>query len=420
MHVWVIKDGENLPIQPNSRPMRTWMLADALVERGHQVTWWASTFSHQRKTLLADQDTRFSVSPRFDMMLLQAGTYMGHASLARYRHHQRLASSFARASRKSQRPDVIVCAFPIIHLAYEAVRYAKERGVPIIVDVRDLWPESIVSLVPAPLRALARLALRKDFRMTRQLLRSADGLVGVSEHSLEWALRMAGRKRTPTDRVFVIGYPRRDRVERPRSEKMRELSKLVVGKTVFCFAGSVGHAWDLELVCRGARILSERPDGNGVHFALAGGGPGAATVEALASRLPNVSWLGWLDQTDLSQLLEMSHVGLAPHRMKTEALPNKVFEYLAAGLPLLSSLHGEPEKLIRENEVGCVYKPGDLARFVELALWFASNPEKRRAMGQRALTLSQTKYSSGAQYDDYAGYAEGIARKMNNEPGTAA
>jgi glycosyltransferase involved in cell wall biosynthesis len=201
---------------------------------------------------------------------------------------------------------------------------------------------------------------------------------------------------------------------------LQEFSNSVVGKTVFCFAGSVGHAWDLDLVCRAARILSNRSDGNGVHFALAGGGPRAAAVASSAARLPNVSWLGWLDRTELRDLLELSHVGLAPHRMQTEALPNKVFEYLAAGLPLLSSLHGEPERLIREKAVGCVYRPGDVASFVELALWFAANPEERIAMGQRALTLSQTDYSSGAAYDDYAGYLEGIVRRMTDKPGTAA
>ena len=420
MEVWVIKDGENLPVQLNARPMRTWMLADAMVERGHKVTWWASTFSHQRKTLLADKDTRIPVSPGFDMLLLHAGTYKRHASLARYRHHQRLAASFARVSRHAPPPDLIVCAFPIIHLAYEAVRYAKERGVPIVVDVRDLWPETIVDLAPAPLRALARFLLRKDFQMTRELLRSADGIVAISNHSLDWALRMAGRERTATDRVFVIGYPRRPGKETPQAERMQALSGLVEGKTVFSFAGSVGHAWDLDLVCRAAAILSQRADGNGVHFALAGGGPGAAGVEAAAAKLPNVSWLGWVDENELGDLLEMSHVGLAPHRMKTEALPNKVFEYLAAGLPILSSLHGEPERMIREKRVGCVYEAGDVAKFIELALWFANNPVARAEMGQRALALSETEFSGGMHYGDYATYAEGIAHKMTTEPSTAA
>ena len=56
MNVWLIKDGENLPIQPDARRMRTWMLADELVRQGHQVTWWSSTHSHQRKQLLFDRD----------------------------------------------------------------------------------------------------------------------------------------------------------------------------------------------------------------------------------------------------------------------------------------------------------------------------------------------------------------------------
>jgi glycosyltransferase involved in cell wall biosynthesis len=420
MHVWVIKDGENFPIQPNARRMRTWMLADALLDRGHEVTWWASTFSHQRKTLLATKDSSFPVSPGFEMKLLHAGTYTRHASLDRYRHHERLAERFARVSRVSEQPDLIVCAFPIIHLAYEAVRYSTERGVPIIIDVRDLWPDSIVSLAPAPLRAIARFVLRRDFQMTKQLLGAADGIAAVSDHALRWALRMAGREKTPTDRVFYIGYPRSETTQEPSSEKIQMLAESARGKTIFCFAGSVGHAWDLELVCRAAKILAARADGNGVHFALAGGGPGAPAVEAAAARLHNLTWLGWLDRTELAQLLELSHVGLAPHRMKTEALPNKVFEYLAAGLPLLSSLHGEPERLIRDEQIGCNYKSGDVRQFVKLALWFAANPAERTAMRERAVAVANTQYRNEANYVEYAQYAERIAQKMTTTPETAA
>ena len=65
MVVWVLKDGEILPIQEYGRRMRTWLLADALLSRGHRVTWWASTFSHQRKALLFDRDRVFDVQRHF-------------------------------------------------------------------------------------------------------------------------------------------------------------------------------------------------------------------------------------------------------------------------------------------------------------------------------------------------------------------
>ena len=52
MDIWVIKDGEPLPIEPDARVLRTGLLAAELVRRGHTVTWWTSTFAHHRKVLL--------------------------------------------------------------------------------------------------------------------------------------------------------------------------------------------------------------------------------------------------------------------------------------------------------------------------------------------------------------------------------
>jgi glycosyltransferase involved in cell wall biosynthesis len=411
MRVWLIKDGENLPSEPNARPMRTWMLADALLARGHDVTWWASTFSHHRKKLLFEQDTKILITPQFELRLLFAGAYYRHISLARHRHHARLAARFRTASASLTPPDVIVCAFPIIQLAFEVVNYAHRAGVPIVVDVRDLWPDTIVDLAPAPFRPLARLALHSSYRMTRELLLRADSVVAISSDSLGWALRRSGRSRRETDRVFPIGYPSQSTAEHRRSERLTQLAEAIRGKTLFSFAGSIGRAWDVQFLCEAAARLREHPRGGNIHFVLAGNGPGAREIERRTQKLENVTWLGWLDRHEMSDLLALAQVGLAPHRMATEALPNKVFEYLAAGLPILSSLHGEAERLIGGAGAGFTYKRGDMPRFIELATQLSTDPDLRAAMGERGRHLYDKICRLDVSYDAYAEHAEQIAAR---------
>jgi glycosyltransferase involved in cell wall biosynthesis len=411
MRVWVIKDGENLPSEPNARPMRTWMLADALLARGHDVTWWASTFSHHRKKLLFEQDANILIRPNFELRLLFAGAYYRHISIARHRHHTRLAARFRTASAALAPPGIIVCAFPIIQLAFEVVEYAHRAGVPIVVDVRDLWPDTMVDLVPAPFRPLARLALHSSYRMTRELLTRADSLVAISNDSLEWALRTSGRTRQETDRVFPIGYPSPSTEEHRRSERLTQLAETIRGKTLFSFAGSIGRAWDVEFLCEAAARLREHPLGGNIHFALAGNGPGAKEVERRTQKLENVTWLGWLDRHEMSDLLSLAQVGLAPHRMATEALPNKIFEYLAAGLPILSSLHGEAERLIGGAGAGFTYEPGEMAGFLDLATRLSTDPELRAAMGERGRRLYEDICRLDVSYDAYAEHAEQVAAR---------
>lgn len=110
MKVWLLKDGETLPIQPDARRMRTWMLAEELVRQGHDVTWWASTHSHQRKTLLCDGEREFEIAPRFRLRLLPAGAYRDNRSVSRLLHHSRLAAGFRRRAADLPPPDVVVSA----------------------------------------------------------------------------------------------------------------------------------------------------------------------------------------------------------------------------------------------------------------------------------------------------------------------
>ena len=148
VNVWLIKDGENLPIQSDARRMRTWMLAEELLRQGHQATWWASTHSHQRKVLLFDEDREVEVAQGFRLKLLFAGAYRSNRSLGRLLHHSRLAAKFRRLAPTLPRPDVIVSAFPTIELAFEAVEFAGPRRIPVIIDIRDPWPDILLDLAP--------------------------------------------------------------------------------------------------------------------------------------------------------------------------------------------------------------------------------------------------------------------------------
>src|SRR5215210_1147841 len=131
MNIWVIKDGEVLPLDPGASRMRTGMLACELGRRGHAVTWWASTFAHQTKERLFDRDTVVRVEPRLELRLLDGGEYHRNVSLSRILHHRVVGRGFATAARTLPRPDAIVAALPTIDLACAASDYARQFNVPL-------------------------------------------------------------------------------------------------------------------------------------------------------------------------------------------------------------------------------------------------------------------------------------------------
>ncbi|MDP9199816.1 MAG: glycosyltransferase family 4 protein, partial [Pseudomonadota bacterium] len=409
MNVWLIKDGENLPLQPDARRMRTWMLGEALAEQGHQVTWWASTHSHQRKSLFFREDREVDIAPRFRLKLLHAGSYRRNKSIARLLHHSRLAAKFREIAPTLPAPGIIVSAFPTIELAFEAVAFAKPRAIPVIVDIRDPWPDSIIDHARKPLRAIARIAFRSLDRKTKACFVGADSLVACSSGFLDWGMDKSGRERQPVDRVFYIGSTRPPATPPAASKRIEELSKRLAGKRVFSFVGSFGHVYQLRLVCEAAAILRKRGPRD-VHFVLAGDGQQYPRVAEAAQALDNLTATGWLSARDVDRLMSFSHVGLAPIRQMPGCVPNKIFEYSAAGLPILSSLEGETGEILAQHRAGLTYAPEDREAFLSLVTRLASDEHLRREMAQNSAAMFEREFCAARIYDEYVHHVESIAR----------
>lgn len=408
MNVWLLKDGENLPIQNDARRMRTWMLAEELVKHGHSVTWWASTHSHQRKTLLFAQDRDIEVNHGFRLKLLFVGGYKKNKSARRLLHHLRLANRFRREASALPKPDIIVSSFPTIELAFQAVGFAKTHNVPVIVDIRDPWPDTFLELVPSYLRAPASLALSPLRRKTRECFARSDSLVACSQGFLDWGLKKAGMPQRDADRVFYLGSTGRSSKESGISSRIDELRGKLAGKVIFCFVGSFGHVYQLRLVCEAAAML-EREGHTEVHFVLAGDGQQFGEVSAVSRAVRNISLLGWLKASEVDDLLAVSDVGLAPIRQMAGCVPNKIFEYSAAGLPILSSLEGETATILSRYRAGLSYEPGDVHMFVSHVTRLSQQEELRKQQAKQSSAMFEREFLATRIYGEYVSHVENIA-----------
>ena len=113
-------------------------------------------------------------------------------------------------------------------------------------------------------------------------------------------------------------------------------------------------------------------------------------------------------------LLRVSSIGFAPYQRNTLiSLPNKPFEYMAAGLPILSSLRGELEELITKEQIGLAYRAGDEESLAQQILWFIEHPEERLAMGVRARRLFERRYDAALVYAKLAQHLEHVLFEHN-------
>jgi glycosyltransferase involved in cell wall biosynthesis len=408
MKIWFVEATEPLPgIDDNARPLRFSLLAQELVKQGHSIVWWTSTFNHANKRNRFNHACSIDLNPHVHLELMHGSKYSKNISVRRIRHHRLLAKSFKNlASEAQEKPDLIVTCVPILELAEQAVAYAKEHRIPVIVDSRDLWPDIYFSLLPKSLQPIAKRFLQSELRRAERIFKGASGITAVSDSYLNWSLAYAQRTRKNTDRVIPLGYPTRDKSRKTEIDRKAielQTKYQLSGKLVVLFLGIFGRSYDLETVIRAARIIDQKK--LPIQFILGGAGDLLPKLEEMSVGLSNVVFTGWLDPESMLALMQLSSVGLAAYHQKAlQSLPNKLFEYMSSGLPILSSLKGEQAQLIAQEGIGISYEAGDEASLVQNLQWLLDNEEQRIAMGKKSQILFNEKFSQEKIYSNFVDY----------------
>lgn len=402
MKIWLVKIGEIIPFQEEARKMRTAMLAEALIQRGHQVLWWTSAFDHFNKNWHFQKDTDFELRKGLRVKALKGCGYRKNISFSRWLDARLIATKFRRLAQEVPRPDVIVASSPAYDLAREAVLYARKNNIPVIVDIRDQWPDIFFEHIPSVLKPFARLWLSADFKIIKQAFKLADGLTAISEDLLNWGLEYAQREKDEQDRVFYLGF---NRLDASKEEEVPQWLQEIKNKFIVVYQGTFNFYHDPSILIDCARILKNQE----IVFVLAGKGELWEKVKDKAKGLPTVVLPGWLNQKELATLLNHSKVGVCPTPQRSYFLPNKAFAYFSAGLPVISSFAGELKEIIERYKVGFYYPPGDVDKLSEQIKFLFNNKEICGKMSENAQRLFSEKFDADKVYSDFVSYIEKMA-----------
>lgn len=411
MHIWLIHIGEPLPVDGPVRLFRYGLLAKRLIARGHSVTQWAGTLNHFIKKQRMNADAAIPFAPGYDIRLMHGPAFKKNVGVGRIRYQRAVTQSFRRQAETMPRPDAIVASLPTLGLADEATRFGQRWDVPVVVDIRDLWPDIFARVLPSFARPLAGPMLHQAHELCRRACRAASSLTGVSEDYLQWGLRHASRRRTSFDRVFHHGYA----APEPTSDGQRDAEAfwsnlgLQANKFRLCFFGSLGASCELEPFLTAVKSMhaSGRDD---IELVICGDGPKRTALKRSTVDCPAIRWVDWIDQPKIAELMRRSHAGVAAYGPEApQSLPNKPIEYLAGELAVLSTLGGsELEQTIADADCGATLPHGSPRAIAETIQIWADTPQKLRSMRSNARRVYEERFNAEHVYTEMATHLEQV------------
>lgn len=421
MKVWLIQRSEPTPHDTagSQRAMRMGILAQMLARSGHRVVWWTSTFDHNHRRHRHETDMRLPVEAGYEIQYLHGYGYSRNISIARVRDNVLVARKFSVLAKKdSERPDIILASIPTAELGLAAVNYATERNIPILLDIRDLWPDVFFDLVPNVCRPLVRLLSLPMLKKLKKACVGANGIIGLTDAFVNWGVAHAGRPRSDSDRVFSMGYLA-DNISVDRTEEgklfwrdmgvSRDHDELIV-----VFLGTLGRGFDFIPIIQAAKLLEQR--GVPIKFIVCGTGERGTSIEKMAQGLKNVLFSGWVNATQIRALLELADIGIAPYVKSVNYIsniPNKPAEYLSGGLPIALSLdEGALYDLLTLKNCGFSYadRPEKLAAELEM---LANNPLQLKTLQENALMTFRESFNGADVYARLIRFLEHVSQSVH-------
>jgi glycosyltransferase involved in cell wall biosynthesis len=373
---------------------RSYEFARRLVGKGHRVTMITSGLAN-REFPVPEGEQYAEFETEGIHVIAIAAAYndpqvgSGMSGWQRMLKFYQFAWSAGRIGKKLPAPDVVFATHTPLIIGLAGLTLGRYFKVPFVFEVRDLWPEALVNV-----GALKNpLAIWWLGRMAKKIYAGARHIIALSPGMKEGIVR-AG---VPADKITVIPNASDLDLFSPDIDGSAQRERLgLKDRFAAIYFGAMGLANGLEYVIEAARILAERRS-NHIVLVLLGSGGKRAELEKMASEyeLNNVIFSNPApDKEQLAQIVAGCDVCLTIYRATKEHTwsPNKMFDALAAGKPVLINVPGWLGETIEKNNCGrCLdaNRPETLADTLEE---LAANPVLCRQMGKNARELAEREF----------------------------
>lgn len=297
---------------------------------------------------------------------------------------------------RAPRPDVVMGTSPPIFQAVSAWAVAVLRRRPFLLEIRDLWPEFAIDM--GVLRSPVLIHLSRW--LERFLYGRADHLLVNSPAYRDYLLG----KGIASERISLVANGADPGMFDPDARGLDFRQRWDLGERfVVTYAGALGLANDIPTLLRAAARLR---DDDGIRIALVGDGKERLALGHMAAAmgLRNVIFTGAVAKAEMANVLAASDATIAILQdipMFRTTYPNKVFDSMAAGRPVVLAIDGVIREVVERAGAGVFVPPGDDEALAEAIQSLAAAPAEARAMGARGRAEVIVRFNRHSQAEEF-------------------
>ncbi len=377
MHVLYIHQYFHTPEEPGGT--RSYWIARELIKRGHQVTMITSTNKSHPDAGEIDIDEIHVVYVK--------NAYSNYMSpLRKVLSFVNFIQLAINASKKQKNVDIVFATSTPLTVGYIALRLKKIRGWRYVFEVRDLWPE-----FPIQIGAIRnKWAIRFLRRFEKKIYDQSEYVIALSPGMRDGVLQ-AGVPEKKCSVIPNMSKPDKFFSHEPNQEIVKQFGLDLTKFNVIHF-GSMGRANGLEYIIDAAKCLKEKGVQD-INFIFMGDGATCPVLKQKAEeyQLCNVQFLGTHKMDIVSEVVNCCDASITSFKnlpvLRTNS-PNKLFDSLSAGKPIIVNSAGWTKDLVEKENCGFYVDPENPKELAEKLIGIKDNKELLEEWGQNSRRLS--------------------------------
>ena len=368
---------------------RSYWLAQALIKNGYNVTMLTSTNTiknNVEKTIIDGINVIYlKVAYNQDMSIIKR---LFSFSIFMFK------STYYAFLQKNI--DLVFATSTPLSVGFPALIIKKVKKIPYIFEVRDLWPE-----VPIQMGAIKNKIIKKLLIWLEKLIyKNAKHIIALSPGMAKGVL-----KHESALKVSMI--PNMSKIDSfwPREKDFNLMKRLGLNIKSFKLIhfGSLGKANGAFTIIESAKLLKNN---NNIEFIFIGGGSTEHELKDLCAKynLKNVYFLGEFPMDKTSKIVnfcDVSIISFLDLPILSTNSPNKLFDSLSAGKPIIVNSAGWTKDLVEKHSCGFYVNPNYPVELVNKVLQLKERSNTMKIMSENGRLLAETVYDKSILCNEF-------------------